>query len=146
MKESSRILLRNTISKSQNFGNPECWQRSKRRAPNNPADLIRLIRSWKYWIWDQYLPENLKWAFGKSLKFETKKPRNFETNKTLKCWTKKPRNQDPPYPSTYRLPPLHPTTLLWGREPLLDAMNHRLKIWYANWTNNANDQHPNSSN
>ena len=40
--------------------------------------------------------------------FETKKPRNFET--------KKLRNQEPPTPphlSSYRLPPLHPTTLFW---------------------------------
>ena len=43
--------------------------------------------------------------------------------------TLKPRNQEPPYPSTYRLPPLHPTTLLgdmselpiWdSRDPLVD--------------------------
>ena len=44
---------------------------------------------------------------------ETLKPRNFETkkpNKTRNQETKKLWNQEAPYPSTYRLPPLHPTT------------------------------------
>ena len=39
------------------------------------------------------------------------KPWNFETKKPRNQGTSKPRNQEPPYPSTYRLPPLHPTTL-----------------------------------
>ena len=38
----------------------------------------------------------------------TKKPRNFETKKRFLVSNKGP----PPYPSPYRLPPLHPTTLL----------------------------------
>ena len=25
---------------------------------------IRLVNSWKSWIWDQYLPESMKWNFG----------------------------------------------------------------------------------
>ena len=29
---------------------------------------IRPINSCKSWRWDQYLPENMKWIFGKSLK------------------------------------------------------------------------------
>ena len=34
---------------------------------------IRQIKSRKSWIWDRYLPENMKWKFGKFLK-----PRNHE--------------------------------------------------------------------
>ena len=29
---------------------------------------IRRVNAWKSWIWDQYLPEKIKWMFGKSLK------------------------------------------------------------------------------
>ena len=40
-----------------------------------------------------------------------KKPRNFESKQQRSQETSKPRNREPPpYPSTYRLPPLHPTT------------------------------------
>ena len=28
---------------------------------------IRLTKSWKSWMWDQYLPENMKLKFGKLL-------------------------------------------------------------------------------
>ena len=42
---------------------------------------IRLIKSWKSWIWDQYLPENMEWQFGK-----ISKPRKKTTKN-------KPRNQ-----------------------------------------------------
>ena len=42
---------------------------------------IRSIRYWKSWIWEQYLPENMKWKLGTSLK-----PRNQVTSK--------PRNHD----------------------------------------------------
>ena len=57
---------------------------------------------------------------------ETKEPRNFETKKPINSETKnketkKPTNQETyPYPSTYRLPPLHPTTLCGYSQKLLD--------------------------
>ena len=59
------------------------WKFRTRRGPNIPA--IRLINSWKAWIWDQSLSESMKWIFGnmESLKLwkqETKKPRPHETN------------------------------------------------------------------
>ena len=61
---------------------------------------ILLRNSWKSRIWDQDLPENMKWIVGNmgSLKLwnqEIKKPRNFET--------KKPRKQEPPTPQQKRL-------------------------------------------
>ena len=82
--------------------------------------------------WRSYLPKNMTCHTGnmKSLKRalwsqETLKPRNQDTKQTRnqktteikkpkrdKPETKKPRHQEPPYPSTYRLPPLHPTTFL----------------------------------
>ena len=55
----------------------------------------RLIKSRKSWIWDQYLPENMRWTFGNFLKPRsqgTKKARHQET-KTQKPKTKKPRNR-----------------------------------------------------
>ena len=53
----------------------------------------------KSWMWDQYIPTNMQWQFGKSLKCETfetnnlwkeatSKPINFETKKR---WNRKPR-------------------------------------------------------
>ena len=56
---------------------------------------IRLTKCWTSWIWDQYLPENMKWNFGNmgSLKlgnFETKKPRSQETLKPRNQTTSKP--------------------------------------------------------
>ena len=57
---------------------------------------------WKYWIWDQYLPE--KWngilVIWDHWNFGTMELRNF---KTLKCWnqeTKKPSNQETTKPKT----------------------------------------------
>ena len=43
----------------------------KRRAPENNEDPFK--KYWKSWIWDQYLPENMKQKFGN----KTKKLRNF---------------------------------------------------------------------
>ena len=51
-----------------------------------------LIKSRKSWIWDQYLPENMKWKFGKFLK-----PRNQEINKPLNQTNK---NQETNKPKT----------------------------------------------
>ena len=64
----------------------------------------RLRNSWTSWIWDQYLPESMKWKIGKFCKpinhetkhRETKKPRNQETKRPRDQETKKPRNQDTP--------------------------------------------------
>ena len=116
---------------------------------DNPDDPSNKIRSRKSWIWDQYLPGNMKlnvgnmgsisinkhgmdsWIFGTSelWNFETKTPRNFDT--------KKPRNQETflfssegiQYPSTYRPPPLRPTTFLGdtselGAHDLVKPMSH----------------------
>ena len=58
------------ILESYNF--QSCGQDGRRQIPTT-----RLINSWKSWIWDQYLPENMKWKFGKSLELwnqETLKP------------------------------------------------------------------------
>ena len=76
---------------------------------------IRLIKSRKAWMWDQYLPEHMKWDFGSFMK-----PRNQETKKpkAKHQGTKKPSNQETKKlsskgnPSTPQLLPLHPTTLL----------------------------------
>ena len=91
---------------------------------------IRLINSWKSWIRDQYLYKNMKWKFGnmRSLNlwnFANLKQRNQETLKPRSQETKNLRNQETKnqettksiffqvrefqHPSTYRLPPLHPT-------------------------------------
>ena len=78
----------------------------------------RLINSWKYWKWDQYLPENMKWNFGNMGSLKLWKLSNQETKARWSQETKKPRqtrNQETSifsYPSTYRLPPLYQTTLL----------------------------------
>ena len=46
----------------------------KRREPTNDEDPLNRIL--KPWIWDQYLPENMKRGFGKILQ-----PRNHTTKK-----------------------------------------------------------------
>ena len=59
--------------------NLKCW---RRRAPGNMK--IGLIIVAKSWIWDQHIPENMKWCFGNmgSLNLWTLKPRNQETKKS----------------------------------------------------------------
>ena len=57
-----------------------------------------LMESWKSWIWDQYLPENMKWVVGNmgSLKlwnFTTTKPGDQETKKPRNFGTKKPNKE-----------------------------------------------------
>ena len=83
---------------------------SKRRAPK--IQTICLMPSSKSWIWDQYLPENMKWTFGKSLKLwnqETLKPRNQETLKPRNFENKKLWNQEPLKPrSQETLKPRNP--------------------------------------
>ena len=57
---------------------------------------IRSIKSWNYWIWDQSLPEIMKWNFDKSLNLwsqETLKPRSQQSLKPRNFLTRKPRNQ-----------------------------------------------------
>ena len=79
------------MSEIPNVGN---FRKDRRR--NIPT--IRLIKSCKSWIWDQYLSKNMKFKFGniffKTSKgfwvFETKKPRVFETKKPN---TKKLKNK-----------------------------------------------------
>ena len=53
----------------KNFGNPQVCRLWRRRTPNNPEDPSNT--SLKSWIWDQHLPEHMKWKFGESLE-----PRN----------------------------------------------------------------------
>ena len=86
----------------QKHGNS--WKDGHRKIPK-----IRLIKSWRSWIWDQYIyiykyvyQKNMKLSFGESLKlwnFRTNKaaqgPINQETKKTRNQQTKKPRNQEP---------------------------------------------------
>ena len=62
----------------------------------------RFKKSWKSWVWDQYIPEDMKWHFGNmgALNLETKKLWNQETSKpihfeTKKQQTKKPNNKKP---------------------------------------------------
>ena len=84
---------------------------------------IHLIKCRKSWIWDQYLSKNIDltlWWYG-SLKlwnFETKKLWNQETKNLRNQKNKKPGT---PYPSTYQLPPLHPTTLVGTRANMGDT-------------------------
>ena len=91
IQEKPKSFWRISICQISKFGKSifKFW---KRQAPNMPA--TRLRNSWKAWIWDQYLPENMKWKFGKSLILWTLKPRNQkrETNKPRNRDTKKPRN------------------------------------------------------
>ena len=47
-----------------------CWHCWKRRGPTNDEDTSET--NLKSLIWDQYLPENMKWKFGN----DTKKLRN----------------------------------------------------------------------
>ena len=47
------------------------WFLRKRRAPE--IMKIRVIISWKSWIWDKYLPENMKWIFGNMGPISTRK-------------------------------------------------------------------------
>ena len=54
---------------------------------------IRLNMSRQSWIWDQYLPENMKWNLF-NMGQETKKPRNFETKTPRRQETKKPWNHE----------------------------------------------------
>ena len=84
-------------------------------------------------IWDHWNFETLK-----PTNQETSKPRNFETKKPRNQEPKKPRIQETPYPSTYRLPPLHPTTLWFHPVFLADAVlsntaglnvTCRLELW-----------------
>ena len=84
---------------------------------------IRLINSWKAWIWDQYpsktwnkKPRNQESEKPRNQETNTNKPRNKTNKKPRNQGTKEPRNQENKkprtlYPSTYRLQPLHPTSL-----------------------------------
>ena len=51
---------------SQNAGNPKNVNFGK--DGRQTMVKIRLINSWKSWLWDQYLSKDMKWKFGKSLK------------------------------------------------------------------------------
>ena len=59
----------------------KCWNRfgtdGRRKMMKS-----RLTKSWKSWIWDKYLPENMKWKFGN----KTKKRRNEDMKTEMKSW------------------------------------------------------------
>ena len=97
IQETPQILFgKYYFLKSQNVENSTFWKCWKRRGLK--IMQVRLISSWKYGIWDQYLPENKKSKLGKSLKHwnqEPSKPRTFETKKLWNQETLKPRNQEP---------------------------------------------------
>ena len=67
--------------------NLEFW---KRRGQNNPEDPSNMFR--KYWIWNQDLPENMKWIFVNMGSIFTKTKKNGCLNLcifdfgTLKIW------------------------------------------------------------
>ena len=89
----------------QSFGNRHFWFVGKEGHRKHMK--IRLTVSWKSWIWDQDLPENMKWKFGKMepissnkhemefvnfWNFETKQLWNQETKTLWNQGTWKPRN------------------------------------------------------
>ena len=49
----------------------QTWKRLTPTIYEHPSQ-----KSWTSWIWDQYLPENMKWKFGK-----LSRPRNHKTRK-----------------------------------------------------------------
>ena len=99
---SENILLR--VLEILEVGNFENFGKAERQT----ILTIRLIDSWRSWIWDQYFSKNIKWKFGnmgssssKNIRYllklwdsETKKPRNQETKTPSNYETKKPRNQE----------------------------------------------------
>ena len=87
--------LNKCFYKYQSCGNPTCWQFSKRRASENPADpsnkILEILDMGSLSI------KSMEWICGKSLKLwnqetkkqKTKKPGNQQTQ------IKKPRNKQP---------------------------------------------------
>ena len=65
------------LYKSQGFDNPKNLDKC-RKGGRRKILSTRLRKSWKSWIWDQYLPEKHEKQFGKSLKLqqESTKPRH----------------------------------------------------------------------
>ena len=70
-KTAPHILKEGSFYKYQHFAN--FW-----KGGHWTMMKIRLIKSWEYLIWEQYLPEHMKWKF---CIFETKKPYNHRTIK-----------------------------------------------------------------
>ena len=70
------------VGKFQNVGKPFLKICGKDGGWKIPT--IRPTNSWKSWIQDQYLPENMRWEFGKSLE-----PRSFEIKQLYDQETKK---------------------------------------------------------
>ena len=63
---------------------------------------IRRIISWKSWIWDQYLPEHMKWNFGNMGSISSEKI--FNDFRKFEIWnfgTLKPRNQETEKPRNF---------------------------------------------
>ena len=77
------------------LGNPKLWSvgNDRRRQIMN-IRLKNSCKSCKSWIWDQHLPENMKWQFGKSLKLWHQETNNLWHQETKKLTTKKPLSQE----------------------------------------------------
>ena len=71
-QETNRSILETyCVWESQNFEHRPFWKCWKRRGRTIPK--IRLTNSWESWIWDQYLLENMLWAFCKMGTMSSKK-------------------------------------------------------------------------
>ena len=102
LRKAPNHFRRNMLLENLRMSETMSWQCWKRRAPGNLEDPVDIYFVWEYWIWDQYLPENMKWNFGKVgsispknitwmvfdvwnvgtanlLNFENKKPKTQET-------------------------------------------------------------------
>ena len=60
----------------------QLWKDGRRQ-----ISKIRLIKSWKSWIWDQYLPRNMKWTFGNMVPISFKNIQGFS-----KLWNQETRS------------------------------------------------------
>ena len=88
----------------KNQGLHRCWEHvdSFRKDGRRKVTTIRLIKSWRSWIWDQHLSTSIKWGFGnmepicfENKDFEFLKLRNFEIKKPRNQEAKTPINQQP---------------------------------------------------
>ena len=93
------------------IGNRQIWKNGKDTCQETPTIRVRIL--WNSGIWDQYLPEKMKWNVGnmgsvasQNIKWvfwiydflehrnlETMKPRNQETETLRNLESKKRRNQ-----------------------------------------------------
>ena len=116
------------VWKCQHVEHPQFEKWSERRGPKHPDDpsnkFLRVLNMGSisarkhemlFVIWDEYYSKRKWYEIRESWKLwnqETERTRNQEALKPRFQETKIPRNQETLHPSTYRLPPLHQTTLL----------------------------------